>query len=110
MDIPHRVGERGIAFRRHNQVRVVGHEAKGPDRQPAAGGILAKKFQVEMPVFGIQKDVTAPVASLRNVMGHSGNGNTRSPHDLRVLVMQGRFQGRGSACQAGQTRGYIGVG
>lgn len=55
-------------------------------------GVLAKKFEIKMAVFGVEKDVTAPIAALGNMMSHSRNHNTRSPHDLKYRVASGGLE------------------
>jgi hypothetical protein len=52
-------------------------------------GVLAEQLHIEMPVFGVDKYIALPIASLGHVMSHSRNRNTSSTHEFR----NHRFEG-----------------
>jgi hypothetical protein len=41
----------------------------------------SEKFQIKMTIFGVMKGIYPPIASLRDMVRQSRNGNTCSSHD-----------------------------
>jgi hypothetical protein len=93
VDLP-RITPMGLAdsppqavFRRRdsNQMRMVGHQAIAPNRHSVFAAPIGHQFQVGRIVSVVEKCLLSPIASLRYMMGHTRNDQSRQPRHARNL-------------------------
>ena len=73
--LSHRQPEPGVVLRRQDQVDVVGHEAIGPDLDTPAPDLFRQKIAVDLLVAVLKENRLAPVSTLGDVVGQSGNND-----------------------------------
>ena len=62
-----------LVGRHGDEVDVIGHEAVTPNFRLGLNGCLAEQIDVEFVVAILKEDPTAPVSTLGDVMGVSGD-------------------------------------
>ncbi len=55
----------------HDQMNVVGHEARADDGEPEASGLLRKEAEVDAMVVVDEEDVLSVIPALSHMVGHT---------------------------------------
>jgi hypothetical protein len=71
-------------------VDVIGHQAPPPDVQPGDRGALAEVGQISAPIVVIEKNIAAPIATVRDMIRYiDGDGSGDSAHGRMLLHLPG---------------------